>query len=56
MKEKKYCLIIINMAMQDKYSVFGDVLKLMVMSGIQYHDNFEVMKVRYKLYCQLIPN
>ncbi|KAF3322467.1 hypothetical protein FCM35_KLT13608 [Carex littledalei] len=30
---------------QDKYSVFGDVLKLMVMSGIQYHDNFEVMKV-----------
>jgi hypothetical protein len=36
------------MAMKDKYLVFGDVLKLMVMSGIQYHDKFEVMKVRYQ--------
>lgn len=36
------------MAMKDKCSVFGDVLKLMVMSGIQYHDKFEVMKVRHQ--------
>ncbi|KAJ1702222.1 hypothetical protein LUZ63_002001 [Rhynchospora breviuscula] len=30
---------------QDNYPVFGDVVKLMVMLGTQYHDKFEVMRV-----------